>query len=131
MELHNECERLFAEIDEAYRSGSAERAAGLATRDVIISPIDLPDIVGRDAVEGVLRQFFASAKVNEYYLTPREIDEGDRVAHVRGTFRWRCTMADGQPLNADGRFAAVLQHSTEGWRLHRLIENRLPAPSAA
>ena len=124
MGLDDDCDRLFAEFDRAYRSGHAEHAAALVTHDAIISPIDLPDIAGRDTIETVLKQFFASAQVHEYRLTAREIE----IAHVRGVFTWRCTMSDGRAMNSDGRYAAVLHHTDRGWRLHRLIENRLPPP---
>ena len=50
MLLHEECDRLFSELDQAYRSGNARHAATLATIDAVISPVDLSDIVGRDTI---------------------------------------------------------------------------------
>jgi ketosteroid isomerase-like protein len=122
-----EYDRLFAEIDEAYRSGNAERAAALVTLDAVISPIDLSDIATRKDIERTLKQFFASARIDEYRLVVGEADTCDGTAHVWGTFRWRTSHGDGTTTKAEGRYSAVLKQTREGWRLHRFIENRLPS----
>jgi uncharacterized protein (TIGR02246 family) len=126
MEFQNECRALFESINEAYTLGDASRAAALFSQDAVVSPIGALAISGRDAIESVLSQFFRSARVSEYRLIPIEIESCKKSAHVRGTFRWRCRLNDGNPMNVDGRYAAALRKTEPGWLVHRLLENALP-----
>jgi ketosteroid isomerase-like protein len=124
-------EKLFTDLDGTFRSGDATRAAALLAADAIISPLDVPDIPTRHEIERTLMQFFASAHVHEYRLVVHEVESANGTALVKGTYRWRSSLADGTAMNADGRYAAVLKQTKQGWRLHRLIENRLPAQAGS
>lgn len=117
----------FRRIDETYRAGDAAAVRRLVTADVVISPIEMVDIVGSEKVEQLLSGFFNSARVIEYRLTPSEIEVHVNTAYVRGTCRWQAFVGGTQPVVVDGRFSAVLVRLSDGtWQLHRLLENALP-----
>ena len=123
-----ELDVLHAQMDSLYQRGDAHAAASLLTDSVIISPIDIPDLQGRETVETILADFFTSHTVSQYVLQLGELDVFGDVAYGRGTYTWQAGPHGGDAKTTHGRFAAVYRHGTDGrWRLHRLIENALPA----
>ena len=100
--------------------------ASLLTEDVIISPMEVTDLSGREQIAKVLANFFSTASVERYTFHLAELDVCSSKAYGRGEFDW---LVRSPPMRVHGRFFAVFQRGTDGvWRLHRLIENATPPP---
>lgn len=115
-------------LDSAYRRGNAQAVSTLFTDDAIISAIEFEDIRGRAAIQAALAGFFAANTVLAYQLQPVEVEVCGPTAYERGTFVWT-SGPHGQPASTvRGRYSAVWMRAADGaWRVHRYIENLLPA----
>lgn len=122
-----ELDVLHAQLDSLYRQGDAPGVAKLLTDSVIISPIEAPDLQGREPVEAILADFFTNYTVAQYLLQLKELDVFGDAAYGRGTFTWQAGPHGEDAKTTYGRFAAVYRRGADGqWRLHRLLENAMP-----
>lgn len=114
-------------IESAYFNGNASTVAEMMTEEVIISPVQLNNLNGRNEVESILSSLFETTKVIKYNLKPNEIEVYDDVAYERGTYVWISVIGkDTSRMN--GRYSAVRHQGQDGkWRIHRLIENTVPS----
>lgn len=118
------------EFDSLYRRADAQGIAARLTDSVVVSPIEGPDLSGRETVRGILAAFFDANAVAQYSLELTELDVSDSSAFGRGTFVWASGPRGAVAQERRGRFAAVYRRGADGiWRLHRLLENLLPAPA--
>ena len=125
--VRKELNALHAQLDSLYRQGAAPGVANLHTDSVIISPIEAPDLQGRESVEAILADFFANYTVAQYFLQLKELDVFGDAAYGRGTFTWEAGPQGEEAKTTHGRFATVYRRGADGqWRLHRLIENAMP-----
>ena len=118
-----------AQLQEAYVRGDAELIASLMTDSVVVSPVGFGDLVGRKSVQNLLEGFFQGGNaVSKYQFSISELEVYGNIAYDRGTFVWEAAGKDGSKLNTSGRYSAVRMKGSDGsWRIHRLIENELPA----
>ena len=127
LEVRHKIENMNAEFETAYKSGDAEKVASLATEDAIISPIDLPDIKGREAIKSLLSNFFQSSTVISYDLNVEEFERYKDTIYDRGTYIWISQQEGKSEVKVLGRYSAVRKKGAENkWLFHRIIENALP-----
>lgn len=118
-----------AALDSAYRRGDATAVALLMSDSVVISAEETPDLVGRSTVQGALQAYFAANTVAAFTLTPLEIQVVGDLAFERGTFVWAAGPNGGSVSRREGRYMLLRVRDPGGvWKLHRYIENLLPAP---
>lgn len=118
-----------AALDTAYRRGDAAAVAALMSDSVVISAENIPDISGRLAIRDLLTQFFNAHSVRVYTLNPLEVNIYGEHAFERGTFEWIAGPKGGPMTRRNGRYMLLRIRDTDGaWKIHRLIENCLPAP---
>lgn len=114
-------------IESAYINGNASTVAEMMTEEVIISPVQLNNLNGRNEVESILSSLFETTKVIKYNLKPNEIEVYDDVAYERGTYVW-ISVIGKDTSRTNGRYSAVRHQGQDGkWRIHRLIENTVPS----
>jgi uncharacterized protein (TIGR02246 family) len=118
-----------AALDSAYRRGDAAAAAALMTDSVIISAEGIPDLVGRKTMRDLMGQFFAANTVTAFTLQPTELRLYGSYAFERGTFIWSAGAKGATPTTRNGRYTILRLREADGaWRIHRYLENCLPAP---
>lgn len=118
-----------AALDSAYRRGDAAAAAAEFTDSVIIAAEGIPDLTPRRTVESVLAQFFSANRVAAFTLTPLELHVAGSQAFERGTFVWSAGPKTGAVTTRNDRYFVLRVREPDGiWRIHRYIENCLPAP---
>lgn len=118
-----------AALDTAYRRGNADAAAALMSDSVVISAENIPDLAGRSVIRDILRQFFAANSVDAYSLKPIDVIVHGNQAFERGTFVWTAGPKGGSMTQHNGRYMLLRIRDSDGaWKIHRLIENCLPAP---
>jgi ketosteroid isomerase-like protein len=112
-------------LTAAYVAGDAAAIARLLTEDVIVSPIDYQDLVGRAEVQSLLSAFLSSMAVARYDFTSVELEVYGSRAFERGTYIWSAGPRGESAATDIGRYWMVKVKSDDGlWRVHRLIENR-------
>lgn len=118
-----------AALDTAYRRGNATAAVALMTDSVVISAEGIPDLSGRPTVRDLLTQFFAGNTVEAFTLQPIELQLYGNQAFERGTFLWAAGPKGGTITRRKGRYTILRVRESDGaWRIHRYLENCLPAP---
>ena len=119
--------RFHAQFDSLYRRGDALAIARLLTDSVSVSPIETPDLRGRESIQDLLAAFFSNYTVSQYTMQLDELEVFGDAVYGRGTFRWQAAPRGQDGKVTRGRFAAVYRRGSDGhWRLHRLIENAIP-----
>jgi ketosteroid isomerase-like protein len=118
-----------AALDSAYRRGDAAAAAAEFTDSVLIAAEGIPDLTPRRTVQVLLTQFFSANRVAAFTLKPVELRAAGRQAFERGTFVWAAGPKTGSMVTRNGRYFVLRVRESDGvWRIHRYIENCLPAP---
>ena len=104
-------------------------AAAEFTDSVVIAAEGLPDLTPRKTVQDLLGQFFSANRVSAFTLRPVELRVADNQAFERGTFIWSAGPKTGSVTTRNGRYFVLRVRESDGvWRIHRYIENCLPAP---
>lgn len=118
-----------AALDSAYRRGDASAAAAEFTDSVVIAAEGIPDLTPRRTVQDLLAQFFSANRVASFTLQPLELSVAGNQAFERGTFVWSAGPKSGPLTSRNGRYFVLRVREPDGvWRIHRYIENCLPAP---
>ncbi len=121
-------ERANAQLDSAYQSGDADRAAMLFTEEAVWLSNGMVDLPGRDAIRTFTRRFFQTHTVSVFTLTLSELEVCGPAAYDRGTFEWTSISSDQDTTVQRGRYSAVRTRGSDGqWRIHRLLDNTSPA----
>ena len=117
-----------AQLDSAYQSGDADRAAMLFTEDAVWQSNGMVDLPGRDAIRVFIDRFFQIHTVSAFALTVGELDVYGSAAYERGTFEWTSISRAQDTTIVRGRYSAVRMRDSHGlWRIHRLLDNTSPA----
>ena len=118
-----------AALDTAYRRGNADLVAALLSDSVVVSAENIPDLTGRSLIRDALHQFFTMNRVQSYSLNPVDVYFFGEQAFERGTFTWIAGPKNGPTVRRNGRYMMLRIRDSDGaWKIHRLIENCLPAP---
>lgn len=118
-----------AALDSAYRRGDADAAAALMSESVVLSAENVPDLIGRSTIRDVMRQFFTTSSVEAFTLSAAEIQIYGDHAFERGTFVWSAGPKGEPAIRRNGRYMLLRVRDSDGvWKIHRYIENCLPAP---
>lgn len=120
---------LNAALDSAYRKGDADAVAALLSDSVVMSAENIPDLSGRSTLRDVMAQFFAGNTVHEFSLRAAEARAFGDNLFERGVFTWTAAPRGSTAVPRNGRYMLLRIRGEDGaWRIHRYIENCLPAP---
>ena len=120
---------LNAALDSAYRKGDADAIAALLSDSVVMSAENIPDLSGRSTLRDVMTQFFVGNTVHEFSLRAAEVRTFGDNFFERGVFTWTAAPKGSTAVPRNGRYMLLRIRGEDGaWRIHRYIENCLPAP---
>ncbi len=115
-------------LDSVSRAGDARANADVYTPDAVVSLGTLDDVRGRDALYRAMAGFYQRNVVQAHRLTTVELEVYGDTAYDRGTYLF-VSGPRGRPATTDrGRYFAMWVRGADGvWRIHRYLENLLPA----
>src|SRR5688572_14401982 len=78
--IRAQLDQFHIELDSLYRRADSQGIAARLTDSVVVSPIEGPDLSGRESVRGILAAFFEANAVAQYSLQLTELDVADSSA---------------------------------------------------
>lgn len=119
-------EQAAKQYEAAFAKGDAKAVAAMFAEDVEYTDEDGVTVVGREAVEGVLRQSFARNKGAKLAIGIDSVRGlGPDVAVERGTTLM--TGADGVQISS--AYTAVRVRKNDKWLIGQIVESPPPAPA--
>ncbi|HYG65650.1 MAG TPA: SgcJ/EcaC family oxidoreductase [Thermoanaerobaculia bacterium] len=122
---------LFADWKEAVRARDLRRLAALVTEDAVFSAPDRPPVRGRDAVEDLYRQVFATFELDQDFEL-QEVRVLGTWAFVVGqdVARFDSRDRDGGSVSGKGMAISIVRREPDGqWRFARGINNMIRDPA--
>lgn len=123
---------IWEEYAASVKAGDPERWIALWTEEGVQMPPDEPFVEGKEGILARVRMVMQAAPVDEFVITPLEIQSAGDWAYARGVYTVSFTFAaTGEQGFIDGKFMTILHRQPDGsWKIHRDIfnSNVPPAP---
>ncbi len=117
--------------DSIARAGDAAANADLFTEDALVGLGGLADLRGRPAILAAMKGFYERYFVQAEQHRTVELEAYGDTAYDRGTYLFVSGPRGGAAKTERGRYSAVWHRGADGvWRVHRYLENLLPADPA-
>ena len=109
----------------AWKSGAADRVAGMYTSDAVAMYPNQPAITGNAAIRDYYQQFFAEYVPGNFEISSDEVIIADNLAIDRGRYKLSITpKAGGAAINDEGKYLVVFQRQSDGsYKVARDIDN--------
>lgn len=123
---------IWQEYAASVKASDPERWIALWTEDGVQMPPDGPFVEGKENILARVRMVMQAAPVDEFVITPLEIQSAGDWAYSRGVYTVNFTFAaTGEQGFIDGKFMTILQRQPDGsWKIHRDIFNSNVPPPA-
>jgi uncharacterized protein (TIGR02246 family) len=127
-------EKIRNDYIAAWKSGSADRVAGMYTSDGVVMYPNHPVITGTTAIRDYYQKLFDQVTPVAFEILSDEVIVSGDWAIDRGRYKLTITpKAGGAAINDEGKFLVVLQKQADGsYKVARDIDNTsAPLPPAA
>ena len=102
-------------IDAAWLRSDADGITQGLAEDAVLMPPNAPRQVGRDQINGWLRELFSHCVMTELAMPERELTVSGDLAVERSEYRWTLTPHDGgEPIHDRANWVGIWRKDREG-----------------
>jgi uncharacterized protein (TIGR02246 family) len=120
-------------IDAAWLRSDADGITSGLAEDAVLMPPNAPKQVGRQQINGWLRELFRHYAMTELVMPERELTVSGDIAVERSTYQWTLTPLDaGEPIHDKANWVGIWRKDPSGtWaEICGIWNSSLPAGGA-
>jgi ketosteroid isomerase-like protein len=103
------------QIDAAWLRSDADGITRHLAKHAILLPPNMDPLIGRDRINGWLKEFFRHYTMTELAMPERELNLSGKLAVERSVYQWTLTPKDGgEPVHDQANWVGIWEEQIDG-----------------